>query len=137
MKHPVQTALAAAFVLCCVSLSLFSQDRPSFGGGNPPKPPIASEIIAQMKKTLSLTDTQVQQITPVITSEVSQMNAVMEQERSGSLDRESVRSKIDAIHAATEKKLSSYLTSDQLKLWKSRKGPGQRQSDDCPPGPEE
>lgn len=107
-----------ALTLILLPTILMSQSQ-----GNPPKPMSADEMITQMKQELSLTDTQVTQITPVIKSDVSQIESLMKQERDGSITRDTAREKMDAIRKSTETELAKYLTSEQLAKWKSSHKP--------------
>jgi len=92
-------------------------------GGEPPAPPSASDMVAKMKQELNLTDTQVNQITPVIQDEVNQMQALMGQ----GTDRDAVKTQMEALRQSTESKLSQYLTENQLAQWKNKQQPPQGQ----------
>jgi len=104
------------------------------GHGQPPSPPLASDIVSRMEKDLNLTDEQVSEITPVIQNEVDQMQVLM----SSKTDREAARDKMEAIHKNTESKLAQYLTPEQLAKWKEKqkKQLSQGQGDKMGPPPE-
>lgn len=85
-------------------------------GGQPPSPPLASDIVSRMKEDLNLTEEQMSQIMPIIQDELSQMQSFMEQGASP----DTVRSKMDELRQSTESKLSQYLTQDQLTQWKNK-----------------
>jgi hypothetical protein len=110
--------LVVAGSLFLMSGTMLAQEGPG-GGGQPPSPPSASEIVSKMKQDLGLTDEQVSQVTSIIQDESSQMEALM---KSG--DPQSGRSQMEAIQQQTESKLAQVLTADQLAKWKSSKPQG-------------
>ncbi len=95
-------------------------------GKAPPKPLTAAEVVERMKKELDLSGAQVEQVTAVIEKEMTQMRAVMEQEKSSGPGERSAsgREKMKVLHENTEKELAQYLTAEQLEKWKhARPGP--------------
>lgn len=102
-------------IFCFVGIS-FAQP------GHPPVPPSASDIVAKMQKELDLTGEQVKNITPIIESEIKQMQAIMAQKA----DRDQMKNKMEALHKETETQLSHYLSPEQLAKWKSRMKPPHR-----------
>ena len=110
-------------VLFIIASIMFAQQ------GKLPSPPSASDIVAKMKQELNLNDEQVSQITPVIQSEIQQMQALMEQAKSQGADRDAVIKQMEALRESEESELSQYLTQDQLTQWKNRRQKPLRGSD--------
>jgi hypothetical protein len=126
MKRSLKLFHMAAFILVLPTVILLAQDRPADGVGKPPKPMTAEETVSRMKADLSLTDKQVTQVTPVITNEISQIESLMDQERSGNITRDKAREKMDAVRKDTQTKLAVFLTSEQLVKWKKMCEPPKR-----------
>lgn len=100
-------------VLLLAAGNVFAQRGPG-GGGQPPSPPSASDLVSRMKTALNLTDDQASQVTTIIQNEISQMESLM---KSG--NPESGRTQMESIHQQTESKLAEVLTAEQLTKWKS------------------
>ncbi len=121
--------LVFAAVLFAACGAAFAQQGPK-----PPAPPSAEEIVDRMKTELGLSDEQVNQITPVIQEESSQMQAMMED--GVPPEPGQANEKMEQLRRDTESKLAQYLTEEQLAQWKSRhKAPAQGDSEKAgPPG---
>jgi len=96
------------------------------------QPPSASSIVAMMKDNLNLTDEQVGRITPIIESEIQQMENL----RSQGADHSSARTQMEALRASTESKLAQYLTAEQLTKWKNNRPQPRSGSEGGQPGNE-
>lgn len=108
-----KSVLVISFVLFAAAGIVLAEQM----GDRPPPPELsADDVVAMMKNELNLSNTQVRQITPVIEDEISQIKAFISQ----GIDRDQVKSKLDALREETESKLSKYLTSDQISQWNDR-----------------
>ena len=93
----------------------------------PPRPLTVPEIILRMKQKLTLSDTQVNQITPIIENEITQINSLMDRAREKTSSRDSIWTKIESLYKSTEDKLGEFLTSEQLAKMKSCPGFDERE----------
>jgi len=123
----IRGCLVFAAVLFVAFGAAFAQQGPK-----PPTPPSAEEIVGRMKTELGLSDEQVNQITPVIQEESSQMQAMMGD--GAPPEPGQANEKMEQLRRDTESKLAQYLTEEQLAQWKSRrKGPAQADSGEIGP----
>ena len=118
-KYLLQTALIFALLLS--SSAIFGQDQaPAQGQGQgggqwshrPMNPMTADERLQRMTKQLSLTETQQQQIKPILENEAKQMQTLRED---SSLSQDDRRTKMMQIRQESSSQIKPILTPDQQK----------------------
>jgi hypothetical protein len=78
----------------------------------------ADEILAKMKTQLNLTDTQVNDVTPIIKEYAGRRQALMQiPETVFSPSKSRIRSQVEQLREEENKKLRQVLTPDQMKKW--------------------
>jgi len=78
----------------------------------------ADEILAKMKTQLNLTDTQVNDVTPIIKEYAGRRQALMQiPETIFSPSKRSIRNQMKELKEEENKELSKVLTPDQMKKW--------------------
>jgi hypothetical protein len=99
--------------------------------------------VHKMKKLLNLTETQIDAISPIVKEYLTKRQAVLDEEQSSLVNHESIKGALLALKEAEYKKLSAFLTQDQMQKWINRDNlmatlnpdDGQSVSDDDDSGP--
>ncbi|MBF0593582.1 MAG: hypothetical protein HQL22_01295 [Candidatus Omnitrophica bacterium] len=96
---------------CLIGLALAVPAIAQMGGGHA-APPSATEMVANMKKALDLTDEQASQVTSIIQEESNRMETLRQ-----SGDEASVHIQMKTLHQQAESKLMQVLTPAQQTKW--------------------
>lgn len=114
------TRLFAAGVVMALALTTFASDAAAQQRPGPRQQVDPADRIEELREPLELTDEQVEQLTEIFEEEATQRRELFDTGRD-SRDRATMRSRMEALQAATDTELEKVLSEEQMNAYRERR----------------